>query len=68
MSSSLASYPTSCGWNRPQVQDVPAVKPGYDSANSTNFLTVDHRDSWSPNWNKSASSCAPSGNYDFFLA
>jgi hypothetical protein len=57
-------------WNRPDVEDVPADGQTYEGGNgpAKNFLTVEHRDSWSPSWNNSSSYSASAGNYDFFLA
>ena len=57
-------------WNRPDFEDVPAdgqVNEGGQGA-AKSFLTVEHRDSWSPSWNSSSSYSAAAGNYDFFLA
>jgi hypothetical protein len=58
------------GWNRPNLQNVPLHTTNLELVTSqpNSFLTVEHRDSWSPSWNSSSSYSVPSGNYDFFLS
>ncbi len=58
-------------WSRPEMQSTQPVNGAISNERSnSNFLTVEHRDSWSPSWNGASNTyaTAPTGNYDFFLA
>lgn len=54
-------------WNNPDLQDVTPASTANETG-ARNFLTAEHRDSWSPTWKATAQTVSAASNYDFFMA